>query len=143
MKSLKLAKKLFLATAAVIALTLPLLAGLTVQQAAFAQQNAGTEEYLPIVKVAPVYPQRAAARGVEGYVIVQYTVNTDGSTEDIVVIESTSSLFDRAAVDSAAKYKYRPRIVNGAPVAVPGVTTKILFALEDVDLPVNPPGAAE
>jgi TonB family protein len=143
MKSLKLAKKLFLATAAVIALTLPLLAGLTVQQAAFAQQNAGTEEYLPIVKVAPVYPQRAAARGVEGYVIVQYTVNTDGSTEDIVVIESTSSLFDRAAVDSAAKYKYRPRIVNGAPVAVPGVTTKILLALEDVDLPVNPPGAAE
>jgi len=88
-------------------------------------------EYLPIVKVAPVYPQRAAARGLEGYVVVEYTVTTNGDTRDVVVIESTSSLFDRAAVESALKYKYKPRVIDGVPVEVAGVRTRIEFILED------------
>jgi len=88
-------------------------------------------EYLPIVKVAPIYPPRAQARGLEGYVVVQYTVTVDGSTKDVVVVESTSSLFDRAAIESAEKYKYKPRIIDGSPVEVAGVTTKIVFELED------------
>lgn len=88
-------------------------------------------EYLPIVKVAPVYPARAAARGLEGYVIVEYTVTRTGSTRDPVVIESSSSLFERAALESALKYKYKPRVINGEAVEVPGVRTKITFELED------------
>jgi protein TonB len=88
-------------------------------------------EYLPIVKVAPIYPPRAAARGLEGYVVVQYTVTTTGETRDVVVIESTSSLFDRAAIESAQKYKYKPRIIDGTPVEVAGVTTRIEFVLEN------------
>jgi protein TonB len=88
-------------------------------------------EYLPIVKVAPIYPSRAASRGLEGHVIVEYTVTRTGTTRDIVVVESTSSLFDRAAVDSAAKYKYKPRVINGEAVEVPGVRTIIRFELEN------------
>jgi len=88
-------------------------------------------EYLPIVKVAPVYPARAAQRGLEGYVIVEYTVTRQGTTRDISVVESTSSLFDRAAIESAAKYKYKPRVINGEAVEVPGVRTKITFELEN------------
>lgn len=87
-------------------------------------------EYLPIVKVAPVYPARAAARGLEGYVIVEYTVTKTGATRDPHVIESSSSLFERAAIESALKYKYKPRVINGEPVEVPGVRTKITFVLE-------------
>ncbi len=87
-------------------------------------------EYLPIVKVAPVYPARAASRGLEGYVIVEYTVTRTGSTRDPVVIESSSSLFERAALDSALKYKYKPRVINGEAVEVPGVRTIIRFELE-------------
>jgi protein TonB len=131
MKSLKLAKKLLLSLAAIVALTVPLLAGLAVQEAALAQGSSdAVDEYLPVVKVAPVYPARAAEIGLEGYVVVQYTVNTLGSTENVVVLESSSNLFDQSAVDSALKYKYRPRLVNGAPVAVEGVTTKIIYALQ-------------
>jgi protein TonB len=47
-----------------------------------------------------------------------------------VVIESTSSLFDRAALESALKYKYKPRVIDGEPVEVPGVRTIIRFELE-------------
>jgi len=32
-------------------------------------------EYLPIVKVAPQYPRRALSRGIEGYVIVEFTID--------------------------------------------------------------------
>ena len=87
-------------------------------------------EYLPIVKVAPVYPARAASRGLEGYVIVEFTVTRTGTTKDIAVVESTSSLFERAAVDAAAKFKYKPRVIDGEPVEVPGVRNKITFVLE-------------
>ena len=87
-------------------------------------------EYLPIVKVAPIYPARAAERGLEGYVIVEYTVTKTGTTKDVRVVKSTSSLFNRAAIESAQKYKYKPRVVNGEPVEVPGVRTKITFVLE-------------
>ena len=87
-------------------------------------------EYLPIVKVAPVYPARAASRGLEGYCIVEFTVTRTGTTRDVSVVESTSSLFERASVDSALKYKYKPRVIDGEPVEVPGVRTKITFILE-------------
>lgn len=88
-------------------------------------------EYLPIVKVAPVYPSRAASRGLEGYVIVEFTVTETGATRDIFVVESTSSLFERAAVDAAGKFKYKPRVIDGNPVEVAGVRNKITFQLED------------
>lgn len=88
-------------------------------------------EYLPIVKVAPVYPRRAASRGLEGHVIVEFTVTPTGTTKDIEVVESTSSLFEKAAVDAAAKFKYKPRVIDGEPVEVPGVQNKITFVLED------------
>lgn len=88
-------------------------------------------EYLPIVKVAPVYPSRALSRGLEGYVIVEYTVTETGSVRDPMVVESSSSLFERAAVESALKYKYKPRVINGEAVEVPGVQTIIRFELEE------------
>jgi protein TonB len=87
-------------------------------------------EYLPIVKVAPVYPARAASRGLEGHVIVEFTVTRTGTTKDITVVESTSSLFDRAATEAAAKFKYKPRVIDGEAVEVPGVRNKITFVLE-------------
>jgi protein TonB len=87
-------------------------------------------EYLPIVKVAPIYPRRALQRGLEGYVIVEFTVTRQGTVKDVVVIESTSTVFDRAATEAAAKFKYKPRIVNGEPIEVPGVRNQITFKLE-------------
>ena len=86
-------------------------------------------EYLPIVKVAPVYPARALQRGLEGYVIVEFTVTPAGTTRDAVVVESTSTLFERAAVEAALKFKYKPRVIDGEAVEVPGVQNKISFEI--------------
>jgi periplasmic protein TonB len=86
-------------------------------------------EYLPIVKVAPVYPARALQRGLEGYVIVEFTVTRQGTVRDVGVVESTSTLFERAAREAASKFKYKPRVIDGEAVEVPGVRNKISFAI--------------
>lgn len=89
-------------------------------------------EYLPIVKVQPQYPRRALSRGIEGYVIVEFTVTKNGRTRDIRVVEAKpQGVFDRAAVQAAAKFKYKPRVVDGQAIEVPGVQNQITFKIED------------
>lgn len=89
-------------------------------------------EYLPIVKVEPVYPRRALSRGIEGYVIVEFTVTRQGTTKDIRVVEADPpGIFDDEAMEAAAKFKYKPRVVDGQPIEVPGVRNKITFQIED------------
>ncbi len=87
-------------------------------------------EYLPIVKVEPTYPRSALRRGIEGWVIVEFTVTTSGAVRDAFVVESQpTKIFDRAATKAALKFKYKPRVVDGSPVEVPGVRNKISFAI--------------
>ncbi|GAA5315851.1 MAG: hypothetical protein AseanaTS_10560 [Candidatus Pelagadaptatus aseana] len=87
-------------------------------------------EYLPIVKVQPTYPRRALQRGIEGYVIVEFTVTTNGSVRDPIVVEAQpEKVFDRAAMKAALKFKYKPRVIDGEAVEVPGVRNKITFAI--------------
>ena len=93
--------------------------------------NIAEGDYLPIVRVAPVYPARALQRGVEGYVDMSFTVTTTGTVKDPIVMFSTSSLFERAASRAVVKFKYKPRVVDGVPVEVVGVKTRITFKLED------------
>ncbi|MGB5246015.1 MAG: energy transducer TonB [Woeseia sp.] len=93
--------------------------------------NIAEGDYLPIVRVAPVYPSRALSRGIEGYVDLSFTVTTAGTVKDPIVLQSTSSLFDRAATQAVLKFKYKPRVVDGQPVEVPGVKTRITFKIEE------------
>jgi len=93
----------------------------------------GEGDYLPIVKVAPIYPQRALSRGIEGFCVVQYTVTRQGTIRDPFVIEDqcTSSLFHRASIDAALKFKYKPRVIDGNAVEVPGVQNKFTYEIEE------------
>lgn len=93
--------------------------------------NVAEGDYLPIVRVAPVYPARALSRGIEGYVDMGFTVTTTGTVKDPVVLFSTSSLFERAATRAVLKFKYKPRVVDGVPVEVPNVKTRITFKIEE------------
>ena len=95
----------------------------------------GEGDYLPIVKVAPIYPQRALSRGVEGYCVVQYTVTRQGTIRDPFVVEDqcTSSLFHRASVQAALKFKYKPRVIDGEAVEVHGVVNQFIYKLPDED----------
>lgn len=92
----------------------------------------GEGDYLPIVKVAPIYPQRALSRSIEGYCVVQYVVTKNGTIRDPFVVEDqcTSSLFHQASLQASLKFKYKPRVVDGQAVEVPGVRNKFTYEIQ-------------
>ena len=93
--------------------------------------SSGDGEYLPIVKVAPIYPRRAQTRGITGYCIVEYTVTKSGSIRDPQPVDcQPAGVFERASVKAAEKFKYKPRVVDGEPIEVAGVQNKFTYELE-------------
>ncbi len=96
--------------------------------------SSGDGEYLPIVKVAPIYPRRAQTRGITGYCIVTYTVTTTGALRDPYVENESDctpkGIFERASLKAALKFKYKPRVVDGEAIEVAGVQNKFTYELE-------------
>ena len=93
--------------------------------------SSGDGEYLPIVKVAPIYPRRAQTRGISGYCIVEYTVTKTGSIRDPQAVDcQPSGVFESASVKASLKFKYKPRVVDGEPIEVAGVQNKFTYELE-------------
>lgn len=94
-------------------------------------------EYLPIVKVPPEYPSTALSRGIEGYCTVVYTVTETGATRDPQPIPDQcvtkdgkpTSVFNRASVKAASKFKYKPKVVDGKPIEVPGVKNRFTYEM--------------
>ncbi len=97
---------------------------------ALPKMQAADGDLLPIVKIPPRFPVVAARRGIEGYVLIEYTVTRTGSVSDVVVVESSSEVFEQPALDAVSKFKYKPRVVDGRAVPVRGVRTRMRFVLE-------------
>jgi protein TonB len=75
-------------------------------------------EFMPVSRTPPQYPYQATRRRIEGWVRVSFLVTETGSVEDIVLLESEpEGIFDRAAIRAVSKWKFKPRIVDGQPVA--------------------------
>ena len=64
--------------------------------------------------------------------MLQFVVTKVGSTRDPEVLWSIPpGIFDRAAMRSALKYKYKPQIRDGESIEVPNVKTIVVFKIED------------
>ena len=89
-------------------------------------------DIIPLVRVLPQYPPRAASREIEGWVVVEFTISAAGTVKDPVIIEAyPSSIFNRAMLRAIRKWKYRPKIVDGVAVERTGVRVRQNFVLED------------
>jgi protein TonB len=86
----------------------------------------------PPVKVkntAPVYPSFAVQAHIQGVVILEATIGTDGKIKDIKVLRSIKEL-DDAAIKAVRAWEYKPTVVNGQVVQV--ITTiPVVFNLEN------------
>lgn len=89
----------------------------------------GDGEMIPLTVIQPEYPRRAAQRGTEGYCTIEFTVAANGTTKDAFVADCPDTIFERSALKAAEKIKYKPRVVDGQPVDVPGVQYKFLFQM--------------
>jgi|TARA_B110001454_G_scaffold85568_1_gene82204 protein TonB len=91
-------------------------------------------DYLPLVAIAPQYPTRAAQRGIQGWCLVSFSVNGQGSVvEDSIVVTDAEppNIFDRSSLRAAARFKFQPRVVDGQGVRVDDVQYLFRYQLED------------
>lgn len=66
----------------------------------------------------PVYPPQALRSGTRGWVEVEFTILPTGTVSDIAVIAAEPhGVFESAATAAVAGWRYRPRTVNGQPMA--------------------------
>ncbi|MCG8413050.1 MAG: energy transducer TonB [Pseudomonadales bacterium] len=77
------------------------------------------DDLVPLSMLPPQYPPAARARGTEGWVDLLFTVTDRGIVSDAQVIESEpAEIFDRAAIDAALRWRFRPVVENGEPLTV-------------------------
>ena len=84
-----------------------------------------------IVRVQPVYPAVAEARGIEGWVLVQFDVLADGRVANAFVVESSNRQFEKSALGAAYRFRFKPRVVDGNPVATTGIQNLFRFEIPD------------
>ncbi len=68
--------------------------------------------------VPPRYPIAAAESGIEGYCVIGYAVDVDGTTFDHKTLECSHDIFEQPSLEAAKKSRYRPKIVDGVAAQV-------------------------
>ena len=88
------------------------------------------QDYFPLYKQPPAYPRSALRRGVEGYVILEYSVDENGFVREPKIVKHQGHPdFEVAAFSAVRKFRYAPRFVDGKPVMVKGVQNKFTFTI--------------
>jgi TonB family protein len=78
----------------------------------------------------PVYPVAALRSGTRGWVELEFTITPAGAVRDIQVVGAEpGGVFENAATDALAQWRFRPRVVNGQTVAQRSTVT-IRFDLD-------------
>ena len=87
-------------------------------------------EVSKIFDAAPTYPRNAIRLGREGYVMIEFDVDTDGSVLDPYVLESEpTGVFERSAIKAVRKWLFSPPSYKDVSVKVNDVRAKVTFAL--------------
>ncbi len=86
---------------------------------------AGEGDIIPLVRISPQFPRRAALARIEGWVEVEFTITETGTVDSPRVIRSQPPrVFDREAIRAILRWKFKPRVVDGRPV--PRVATQTI-----------------
>lgn len=91
----------------------------------------GDTDVIPLVRMNAVYPQKAVRQKIEGYVTARLAINPEGTVDDVEILEAEPrGVFEREAIRALYKYKFKPKMENGRPVAQQATQT-IEFELGD------------
>jgi TonB family protein len=82
-----------------------------------AQQQVVSTDPVMTKYVQPRFPTQAQRTRTQGWVLVGYTVDTEGNVGGVQVVDAQPRhLFDREAVNAVERWKYKPATRNGTPV---------------------------
>ncbi len=104
------------------------------------QETKGKDlENLKLVKkVEPVYPEEARKAGVEGVVILEGTIDTDGNVAKVKVLKGEHESLNKAAVEALKQWKYNPATLKGKPMPV-NFTVTMKFKLDGKEAEAQKP----
>jgi protein TonB len=88
-------------------------------------------DVVPIIRVNPTYPAQARVRGLEGWVVVEFTITAAGTVTSARVTGSSHGIFERPALRAIRKWRYNPRVVEGRAVPREGVRVRLLFEFDE------------
>lgn len=108
-------------TAGRLDLPLELGAGVAIPEAATSGtcclEGAREEPVVPLIRVPPRYPPRARRRRQEGWIRLEFTVTTSGDVTGVAVLDAEpEGVWDEAAREALARWRFRPRTVDGEAV---------------------------
>ena len=70
-----------------------------------------------IKRVEPIYPEEAKRIGVQGQVVMDVTIDGQGSVTEVKV-QKGHPLLNDAALEAVKQWKYNPTFLNGTPIPV-------------------------
>ena len=77
--------------------------------------------------VNPTYPREARDKGIQGDVVLQATIDTQGNIASLNAVQGDPILAD-ASIEAVKQWKYKPFLLNGEPVEVE-TTIKVVFRI--------------
>ena len=78
----------------------------------------GGSDAIPLVQIEPRYPPQALSRKIEGYVVLRLEISKLGSVKEVTVVSANpEGIFEREAIRAARLYRFKPKLVDGKPVA--------------------------
>ena len=83
---------------------------------------------------SPTYPPMAKAEGIEGTVVVRYSVSLDGRVINARIDSAEpEGVFEDAAIKAVRSWRYNPAMKDGEPVSVDNVVSTVRFELSAND----------
>lgn len=85
------------------------------------QKNDGTGELMaPEVEreIDPAYPTELMRHNVHGTVVLYAVIQSDGSVQNVKILESVDERLDQYASDALRQWRFRPATKNGNPVSL-------------------------
>lgn len=80
---------------------------------------------------AVIYPPEAQAKGIEGYVVVQYDVDAGGRVINATVVAAEpAGVFDAAALETVSSWRFRPARGTRQPEVIERVRSRVEFSLD-------------
>ena len=78
----------------------------------------GDTDVIPLVRQPATYPQRAIRQKIEGYVTARLGITPEGTVDDVEIIDANpKGVFEREAIRALYRYKFKPKMQDGKPVA--------------------------
>lgn len=93
----------------------------------------------PIERKPPRYPVQARQTGTEGWVLVSFIVDVDGSVKDIEILDtSIENYFEKPSLRAIEQWTYEPATIDGQPVPQAKTEVRLLFIFEGSNGGVRP-----